>query len=305
MKKQKYQIHMIIMTAAVCFLLTGCFSRSRRPVEFPVYAVAVTIDGDEQEVWLLPARQSDFNGSGLFWQPPPDNNIIARSEKNGFICYVLLYWPREYSPAKYEVYRSSSPDGPWDELNSPLYDVSSGNFYLYDTEAAPGESTFYLVVEDIKGTTRTQHVTPLNPFTVELVAPGGEDEDDEDYVFSPNPLLEWSRNELQADGYFYELYVMELYPEAGGDEDEEDENKGAIRKATAVLETEETAFRYDRGTWDNGFDLENYWIYQWDIYYTDAYKLCGNYSLALSIGRTGNAFGSCNGAFVFTTGELE
>src|SRR5690554_820140 len=277
-----------------------------------IHAIAVT-EGDDMQYDSLKklgcSIDRNFGHKNLLSRVQKDFSILA-AEKNS-ACYVMLEWRNEFlgNPdfKGYNVYRSSSPNGPWRRLGNAYDDYNW--YYILDTtpEVTPGEPSYYKVVpysaSGVEGSGQTQSVTPLGRFEVNLTTPVYNAKG-----VSLNPTLSWNHNGLEAEIYYYELYLLSLGAEP-------------FQEAWTWVAGEAglKSVGYNQEDWGGTddsylFPLQNNWRYQWDVIYAEAvtiYEIDYNefeeeydiISAAVSMGVKGNLFGSYNGAFVFTTGE--
>ena len=173
------------------------------------------------------------------------------------------------------------------------------------SDVTPGVRSYYKVVPygpgGVEGSGKTGSVIPLGRFEVRLKTPAHE------ATGVPlNPTLKWEHNGLEADLYDYALELVSL-----------SEESDPPRWAYSELSTnrkDKTSVVYD-SSWEDYFALQNNWVYQWDVIYARAFKLydyatdgkqvIAVYSAAFSLGRKSQAYGSYNGAFVFTTGDAK
>ncbi len=281
-----------------------------------IHAYAIT-QGDELQLDSLNKFGCSLDGDFIHKNPlsrlSKDFSIMA-AEKNS-ACFVRLEWKNGFlgNPdfKGFNVYRSSSPNGPWRRLGTAYpyyYDYDGYEWYrIYDTtpEVTPGEPSYYKVVpysaSGVEGSGQTQWVIPLGRFEVNLTAPVHNAEG-----VSLNPTLCWDHNGLEADMYYYELYLVSL-----GDEPYQEAWTWVIGDANLKSVT------YNLEDWGGRedcylFPLRNNRRYQWDVTNAGAIKIYDDgfefgdyvvYSSALSAGRRWNSPGSYNGAFAFTTGE--
>jgi hypothetical protein len=275
----------------------------------PLRVVAYT-KGDDMHMQMASMEWPDsFRNSPLhqkgFPQAPDDISITAAEARSA--CYVELRWEKEFSDDSgflgYNIYRSLSSKGPWQQLGIASEDSENEEFYFRDTtpDVTPGVRLYYKVVPysrgGVEGSGQTRWVTPLGRFEVNLKAPAYK------ATGVPlNPTLEWVHNGLEADIYYYALMLSSVA---------EDPRQAALY-VLAALDENETSLVYD-DTWEYYFDLKNNRIYQWDVVHAQAvkiydYEIEGDnviiYSAAYSFGQVGDDAtpnGSANGAFVFTT----
>lgn len=277
----------------------------------PLQVVAYT-QGDDMQIESL-ARPCSFPGLYLhqrdFPQVQRDFSSMAAEERSA--CFVQLSWEKEFDSDSgfggYNVYRSSSANGPWLRLGNADEDREAGRYYFFDmsSDVTPGVRSYYKVVPygpgGVEGSGKTGSVIPLGRFEVRLKTPAHE------ATGVPlNPTLKWEHNGLEADLYDYALELVSL-----------SEESDPPRWAYSELSTnrkDKTSVVYD-SSWEDYFALQNNWVYQWDVIYARAFKLydyatdgkqvIAVYSAAFSLGRKSQAYGSYNGAFVFTTGDAK
>lgn len=268
--------------------------------------------------WPDSFRNSPLHQKGL---PPALEDISITAAEARSACYVELRWEKEFSDNSgflgYNVYRSLSAKGPWQQLGVASEDSENEEFYFRDTtpDVTPGVRLYYKVVPysrgGVEGSGQTQWVVPLGRFEVNLRAPAHEAKG-----VPLNPTLEWVHNGLEADGYYYGLVLTSVA----------EDPRQAASYLLVTIDKNETSVVYDDvyenpdDIWEGYFDLKSNWKYQWDVVYAEAVRIYDYaktsdggyifYSVARSWAQKGNhsteGQGSYNGAFVFTTtGEGE
>ena len=251
-----------------------------------------------------------------------DFSITAAEERS--TCYVGVFWEKEFSSgsgfAGYNVYRSSSAFGPWKRLGTAYEDAEAGEYYYFDLtpDVTPGVRSYYKVVPfssgGKEGTGQTEWVVPLGRFEVNLKEPAHGATD-----VSLNPTLKWEHNGVEADIYFYQFELIGRTEEWEWEKSEREYSPWIVigemwtvsKDKTFVDYVEDVVDDTNEGVWgDNYLPLQKNWSYQWDIISAQAikvysYKGGAICSAAVSIGLIGQAGGSSNGAFVFSTGDAE
>jgi len=80
---------------------------------------------------------------------------------------VTINWETasEVNTAGFNIYRSESPDGPWEKINKELIPpsedpVRGGKYQFEDTHAEPGK-TYYYQLEEVELTGKTTRFDPI------------------------------------------------------------------------------------------------------------------------------------------------
>lgn len=276
----------------------------------PLQVVAYT-QGDDMQIDSLASPGSSLGLDSHrrdLPQAPMDFSIMAAEERSA--CYVHLSWEPEFAAnsgfSGYNVYRSSFANGPWRWLGKAYEDAEKGRYYFFDmsSDVTPGVRSYYKVVPygpGGEGSGQTGSVIPLGRFEVKLKAPAHK------ATGVPlNPTLGWEHNGLQADSYFYRVELVNL---------SEEDSPRALGELWTIERNRTSVIYDDSDIWEGYFALQNNWVYQWDVTYAEAFRMydyatdgdqvTAVYSAAFSVGRKSQAYGSYNGAFVFTTGDAE
>ncbi|MCK4260619.1 MAG: S8 family serine peptidase [Halanaerobiales bacterium] len=215
-----------------------------------------------------------------------DPNILLINGKEFNICSapedstiaVILDWDDSYdqdgnSAIGYKVFRSFSPIGPFEEIADVFYPWYND----FDPALNVGRKVYYKIAayDDDGMSMKSEAVwtEPIEKFNVTLETPINREMN-----VSLNPIFTWYLSPIMADEIYYELYV-------GGTTDEYPVWDVNFYNKESIQYIEENLIPGKE--------------YEWDIYYAEAYKYYGYYSMAISLSGQGD--GSINGAFTFTT----